>query len=170
MSVYPARLRNQALYSFINPPVSLSYPSPKVNRVSVMFLMVTACVRSLSGVSVCRTVVTSHLWATQTSGLRLPLLLTRTPTTVLPMLPLGSHHLTRYEVWTTGQTKDFQMTKKSPCGRRTMLAAGCMSEQHGRLNRLERCIYLCYFCLGSWLEILAIVQSNLFRLLPAKSS
>lgn len=29
MSVYPARLRNQALYSFINPPLSFSFPSSK---------------------------------------------------------------------------------------------------------------------------------------------
>lgn len=113
MSVHPARFRNQALYSFINPAVSFFSPSPKVNLVSVMFLMVTVCVRSLSGAPVFGTVVTSHLWATQTSGHPLPLLLTRTPTTVPPTLPLESHHLQRYEVLITGHIKDFQMTTNS---------------------------------------------------------
>lgn len=94
--MYPARLRNQALYSFINPPLSFLSLSPKVNRVSVTCLMATVCVRSLSGAPVFRTVVTSHLWATRTNGRPLPLHLIRTPTTVLPVLPPGSHRSTRY--------------------------------------------------------------------------
>lgn len=101
-----------------------------------MSLTVTECVRSLNGVPVFRTVVTSHLWATQISGHPLQLPLTRTPTTVPPMLPLGSHHLPRYEVWTTEHIKDFQMTIN------LMFAAGCMSKQLGCFNRVELCIQL----------------------------
>lgn len=110
MNVYPARLRNQALYSFINPPLSHSLLRlPKVNPVNVMFLMVTACVRSSSGAPVFRTVGISHLWATQTSGHPPPQLLTRTPTTAPPRLPPASRRLQRYEVQTTGYIKDFQV-------------------------------------------------------------
>lgn len=115
MSGDPARLRNQALYSFINPPLSFFSLSPKVNPVSVMFLMVTVCVRNLREVPVFRTVVTLHLWVTLTSGHPLPQLLTRTATVARPMLPLGSHHLQRYEIWTAEHIKDFQMTIKSTC-------------------------------------------------------
>lgn len=136
MRVFTARLRIQALCSFINLPLSFFSPSPKGNLVSVMSLTVTECVRSLSGGPVFRTVVTSHLWATQISGHPLQLLLTRTPTTVPPMLPLGSHHLPRYEVWTTEHIKDFQMTIN------LMLAAGCMSKQLGCFDRDEWCIQL----------------------------
>lgn len=106
----PCQIKKQALYPFINPPGSFSYPSPKVSQVSVMFLTVTVCARSLRGAPAFRTVVTSHLWATPTNGHPPPLLLTRTLTTVQPMLPPESHRLPRYDVSTTGHIKDYQMT------------------------------------------------------------
>lgn len=171
MSVHPARLRNQALYSFINPLLSFCSPSPKVNRVSVMFLMVTVCVRSLSGVPAFRTVVTSHLWATQTSGHPLPLLLTRTPTTVPPVLPLGNHRLPRYEVWTTGHIKDFPTTINSPwkggnkVGSWLHVKNDWLSHQAWKMYSS---VY--YFCHGSRLEVLAIIRSALFSLLPVADS
>lgn len=125
MSVHPARLRNQALYSFINPPLSFSSPSPKVNPASVTFSTATACARSSSGAPASRTAVTSHLWATLTSGRPPPPLLTRTPTTVPPRPPPGSRRLPRYEVRTTGHLKDFQMTINFPaeavCGNPQLL-------------------------------------------------